>query len=57
MPLGNDPGRFLTDLCGRPDLRGRRRLAVKLDQHPDLLFRTSLKTELTVNNADRQGAM
>jgi len=41
----------------RPDLRRRRRLLMKMDQHGRPPSRSSLKTDLAMNKADRRGSM
>jgi hypothetical protein len=44
-------------LNGRSDLRGRRRLLVKMDQHGRPPSRSSLRTDLAMNRAERRGEM
>jgi hypothetical protein len=52
-----NPGRFIAGLYRRPDLRRRRGLAVKLDQHVALPSRASVRTQIAIKSADRRGAM
>ncbi len=55
VTLGKNPGRFITGLYRRPDLRCRRRLAVKLDQHVALPLRISVEIQRAMKSADRPG--
>ena len=41
----------------RPNLRCRRCLLVKVDQHGRTSFRMSLRTDLAMKNAERRGSM
>ena len=52
-----NPGGFIAGLYRRPDLRRRRCLAVKLDQHVALPSRASVRTQRAMKSADRRGAM
>ncbi len=55
VTLGKNPRRVVTGLYGRPDLRWRRRLTVKLDHHVALPSRASVKTQRAMKNAERRG--
>ena len=52
-----NPGRFITGLYRGPDFRRRCGLAMKLDQHVALPFRTSVRTQRAMKSAERRGAM
>ena len=52
-----DGPRVFAGLNDRPDLGCRRRLLVKMDQHGRALSRSSLRTDLAMNRADRRGLM
>ena len=55
--FGKNCSGLITPLNGRSDLRGRRRLAMKMDQHGRPPSRISLRTNLAMNRADRRGEM
>ena len=52
-----NPSWFIAGLYRRPDLRRRRCMAVKLDQHVALPSRASVRTQRAMKSADRRGAM
>ena len=56
-PFRQDRRGRVTGLDRRPDLRGRRRLLVKLNQHGRTPLKMSLRTDLAMKNADRGGSM
>ena len=56
-PLRQHRGRLVTGLDRRPNLRRRRCLAVKMDQHGRTPFLMSLRTDLAMKTADRRGSM
>lgn len=57
VAIGKNPGRFITGLNCRPNLRLCCSLAVKFDQDVDLPSRTSFRTDRAMKSADRRGAM
>ena len=57
VALGHHPRRFVARLDRSPDLRRRRRLLVKRDQHLSPPSRTSRSIDLAMNRADRRGSM
>ncbi len=57
VTLGKNPRRVVTGLYGRPDLRWRHRLTVKLDHHVALPSRALVKTQRAMKNAERRGAI
>jgi hypothetical protein len=54
VALRHDPRRLVARVDSSPDLWRRRRLHVKLDQHPCTSFRMSLRTDLAMKNVDRR---
>lgn len=57
VALRKNPGGFITGLYRSPDLRRRRPLAMKLDQHVALPSPASVKIQRAMKSADRRGAM
>ena len=56
-PLREDGRRLPAGLDRCPNLRRRRRLLVKMDQHARNPLRMSLRTDLAMKNAERRGSM
>ena len=52
-----NPSWFIAGLYCSSDLRRRRGLAMKLDQHVALPSRASVRTQRAMKSADRRGAM
>ena len=56
-PPGQHRRRLIAGLDRRPNLRRRRRLAMKMDQHVRTPLRMSLRIDLAMKNAERRGDM